>query len=302
MNNEVSTIERAINFRPSDSKLMIYLSAVTALYLIWVGLLKLSPPEHQQIEFWLGNSPLFDGLLTTIGTPTIGVLMALFEVPAGLLILLGLNNRKLGIIGCLMAMAIFALNFLYLFTNPVWVDALGGFPIIGSGQNLLKYLSMFAVPAYILSQYLQEKENCSNALLVRKLAIFCCFAGIVLVMGWIGWMKFYEFEAKGIVRLMEPNIFFNWTYAIWSVQGASNFIGIVEWAFLALLLCLPFNRLLGTLGVIGIALTAFGTLTFMFSTPGWNPDSFFPLLNRTGVFVLKDQLLLAAAIILWREY
>ncbi|WP_057464302.1 DUF417 family protein [Pseudovibrio sp. POLY-S9] len=302
MTHSSTALKKITDLRPSDHALFIYLTLVTATYLIWVGLLKLTGPEHQQIEFWLGNSPIFSGVVQALGVPLTGVLMALFEVPAGILVLLGLKDRRLGILGCLMAMLIFALNFLYLFTNPVWMDALGGFPIIGSGQNLLKYLSMFAIPAYILGHHMHTAGKEQTAGSLKKLAVFASFAGIALVMGWIGAMKFYEFEAQGIVRLMQSNILFSWTYQVWDVQGASNFIGIVEWVFLLLLLCLPFNRFLGGLGVLGIAATALGTLTFMFSVPGWDAVSFFPLLNRTGIFVLKDQFLLAAAVILWRNY
>ncbi len=302
MTQTPSLLKRITDTRPSENTLFVYLTLVTATYLIWLGLLKFTAPEHQQIEYWLGGSPLFSGLVHALGAPFTGLLMALFEVPAGILVLLGLKNLRLGIIGSLMAMLIFLLNFLYLFTNPVWMDALGGFPIIGSGQNLLKYLSMFAVATYILGHHMHVAGKDKTAGSIKRLAVLASFAGIALVMGWIGAMKFYEFEAQGIVRLMQSNIFFSWTYQIWDVQGASNFIGIVEWIFLLLLLCLPFNRVLGGLGVLGIAATAFGTLTFMFSVPGWDADSFFPLLNRTGVFVLKDQLLLAAAIILWKNY
>ncbi len=302
MTQTPSLLKRITDTRPSENTLFVYLTLVTATYLIWLGLLKFTAPEHQQIEYWLGGSPLFSGLVHALGAPFTGLLMALFEVPAGILVLLGLKNHRLGILGSLMAMLIFLLNFLYLFTNPVWMDALGGFPIIGSGQNLLKYLSMFAVATYILGHHMHAAGKDKTAGSIKRLAVLASFAGIALVMGWIGAMKFYEFEAQGIVRLMQSNIFFSWTYQIWDVQGASNFIGIVEWIFLLLLLCLPFNRVLGGLGVLGIAATAFGTLTFMFSVPGWDADSFFPLLNRTGVFVLKDQLLLAAAIILWKNY
>lgn len=287
---------------PSDKTLFIYLSLVTGIYLIWLGLLKFTAPEHQQIEYWLGGSPLFNPVLQALGAPFIGFLMALFEVPAGLFMLLGLKHRRLGVLGCLMAMLIFLLNFLYLFTNPVWMEALGGFPIIGSGQNLLKYMAMFAVPAFVLSLHLRDIKQYKAADIWKRFSVRTAFLGIILVMGWIGAMKFFTFEAEGIVRLMESNIFFSWTYDVWGVQGASNFIGIVEWVFLLLLLCLPFSRVLGGLGVLGIAATAFGTLTFLFSVPGWDADSFFPLLNRTGVFVIKDQFLLAAAIILWRHY
>lgn len=302
MTQSSGPIKKLISYRPSEQSLVIYLSLVTATYLIWLGLLKLTAPEHQQIESWVGNSPLFGFALKALGVQTLSILMAIFETTAGVFILLGLRSLRIGMVGCIMAMLIFAMNFLYLFTNPVWMDSLGGFPIIGSGQNILKYMSMFAIPAYILAAKLREQGSVSQASVWRKIAILASFVGITLVMGWIGWMKFYEFEAQGIVRLMESNALFSWTYLIWDVRGASNFIGIVEWTFLILLLTLPFNRFLGTLGVLGIAATALGTLTFMFSVPGWDADSFFPFLNRTGVFVLKDQLLLASAVILWKNY
>lgn len=219
MTHSSSALKKITDLRPSDHGLFVYLTLVTATYLIWVGLLKLTGPEHQQIEFWLGNSPIFSGVVQALGVPLTGVLMALLEVPAGILVLLGLKDRRLGILGCLMAMLIFALNFLYLFTNPVWMDALGGFPIIGSGQNLLKYLSMFAIPAYILGHHMHTAGKEQTAGSLKKLAMFASFAGIALVMGWIGAMKFYEFEAQGIVRLMQSNILFSWTYQVWDVQA-----------------------------------------------------------------------------------
>ncbi|WP_417347385.1 DUF417 family protein [Ferrimonas sp.] len=101
---------------------------------------------------------------------------------------------------------------------------------------------------------------------------------------------------------MESNWLFSWTYLIWDVQGASNFIGVVELVFMAGIAAFPFSITLGRLGALGIALTAFGTLSFLISLPGWSGDAYFPLLNSSGVFIIKDQLLLAAAAILWHRH
>ncbi|MGI9278670.1 MAG: DUF417 family protein [Endozoicomonas sp.] len=289
-------------WRPSEKGLVVYLSLVCAIYLIWLGGLKLTEPELKQIQYWLGNSPLFAPLLSWLGSSVIAVLMLIFEVTAGLLLLTGLFRPALGAVGAAMASLVFLLNFLYLFTNPVWVSSLGGFPFLGSGQGVVKYLSMWVVAAYVLVFQLEQVTS-GRSLETFKVGLTrLAFVGVAIVMGWIGWLKFYTFEAEGIVRLMESNFLFSWTYLIWGVQGASNFIGIVEWLFLLLLLSMPWNRTLGRLGILGIAATAFGTLTFLFSVPGWNEDAFFPLLNGSGVFFIKDQLLLACALIIGYRY
>ena len=61
-------------------------------------------------------------------------------------------------------------------------------------------------------------------------------------------------------------------------------------------------RTYGRLGVLGMSATAFGTLTFLFSVPGWNEGDYFPLLNSTGIFLIKDQLLLACAVLIGYRY
>lgn len=61
------------------------------------------------------------------------------------------------------------------------------------------------------------------------------FIPMAMVLLWIGGMKFYDFEAKAIVGLVETSPFMSWLYSLFSVQGASNVIGGFDVLFALLL-------------------------------------------------------------------
>jgi Protein of unknown function, DUF417 len=52
--------------------------------------------------------------------------------------------------------------------------------------------------------------------------------GLVLVLLWIGGMKFTAYEAQGIKGLVENSPLLSWAYAVLSAQGFSNLIGVTE--------------------------------------------------------------------------
>ena len=106
---------------------------------------------------------------------------------------------------------------------------------------------MLVVAAYVLVYQLEQIRPQRSLEHYKKGLTGLAFVGVAIVMGWIGCLKFFTFEAEGVARLMESNFLFSWTYSLWSVQGASNFIGITEWVFLALLLMMPWSRTLGRL-------------------------------------------------------
>ena len=49
--------------------------------------------------------------------------------------------------------------------------------------------------------------------------------GLVLVLLWIGGMKFTAYEAQGIRPFVENSPPFAWTYPVFGVQGLSNILG-----------------------------------------------------------------------------
>ena len=53
-------------------------------------------------------------------------------------------------------------------------------------------------------------------------------SGLVLVLLWIGGMKFTAVEAQAIRPFVENSPLFAWTYPAFGVQGLSNLLGVTE--------------------------------------------------------------------------
>src|SRR5262245_49865042 len=52
--------------------------------------------------------------------------------------------------------------------------------------------------------------------------------GLVLILLWIGAMKFTAYEAEGIRPFVENSPLFAWTYPVFGVQGLSYILGVTE--------------------------------------------------------------------------
>lgn len=118
--------------------------------------------------------------------------------------------------------------------------------------------------------------------------------GLVVVLLWIGALKFTAYEAEGIKPLVSNSPFMSWGYQVMSVQGFSMLIGIIEIAIgllIATRCCAPMLSALGSLLAFGMFLI---TATFAFTTPGvWQEGYGFPFLSpMPGQFLAKDLLFL----------
>jgi len=123
---------------------------------------------------------------------------------------------------------------------------------------------------------------------------------VVLVLAWIGAMKFTAYEAGAIEGLVRSSPLVSWLYNSFSLQGASNLIGSIEILTALALVAGAFNRQLAIAGALAAIVTFAVTLSFLFTAPGWEPSlGGFPALSVVpGQFLLKDVVLLAAAIAL----
>jgi len=122
--------------------------------------------------------------------------------------------------------------------------------------------------------------------------------GLVVVIGWIGLLKFASYEAQGIEPLVANSPVMSWVYDVVSVTTFSNLLGILEVATAALLAVKPWWPRLSALGSL-IAIGLFlATISFLFTTPGIGEDSAggFPALSMTGEFLIKDVALLGIAV------
>ncbi|TLX50617.1 hypothetical protein CWC05_04505 [Pseudoalteromonas ruthenica] len=168
-----------------------------------------------------------------------------------------------------------------------WLASEGGFPVIGSGQGIIKYFAILPVFTFLFYKD-KFKDNCHTAL---------NYLPVAMVLFWIGGVKFMEFEAKAIVKLVETSPFMSWMYEVFSVQMASNVIGFFDITFAFLLgVGIIFRQqrliLLSALACFSVFLM---TQTFMFSAEAALSDE--TLLNRLGQFVIKDLWFIANLVI-----
>jgi uncharacterized membrane protein YkgB len=130
----------------------------------------------------------------------------------------------------------------------------------------------------------------------KTLGAFLIRYGLVLVLGWIGAMKFTAYEAEGIKTLVQTSPFMSWMYKVFSLQATSNLIGVAELMAAALIAIRPLAPKLSAIGSVLAVFTFLTTLTFLFSLPGWETSlGGFPALSGSGGFLLKDTVLLGAA-------
>src|SRR6266446_2986378 len=121
--------------------------------------------------------------------------------------------------------------------------------------------------------------------------------GVVLVLAWIGGMKFTAYEAMGIQPLVAHSPLVGWMYDFLSIRSFSAMLGCIEIgtaALISLQYLSPKASAVGAILAIGLFAT---TLSMVFTTPGWEPTLGFPALSALpGQFLLKDIVLLGASV------
>ena len=136
------------------------------------------------------------------------------------------------------------------------------------------------------------------ALRVSTVGFLVLRYGLAVVIGWIGLMKFTGYEAQGIEPLVARSPFMGWMYHILSVRQFSDGLGVVEVGVAVLIALRPWSRKASAIGSAVAVLMFLTTISFLFSTPGWEPSlGGFPALSgAVGQFLIKDVVLLGAAL------
>ena len=199
---------------------------------------------------------------------------------------LGFINKALPTIT---AFAISLLCLITLFGANRWLASEGGFPVIGSGQGIIKYFAV--IPLFLFVFY---KDALSD-----RAHIALNYASVALVLVWIGAMKFFAFEAKGIVTLVETSPFMSWLYQIFSVQGASNAIGVFDILSVALLCVGLLTKNNKLIVLAGLACCSVFIMTQIFLITAPNALSSSTVLTGLGQFVIKDLWFIANLVIIY---
>src|ERR1043166_6358168 len=82
--------------------------------------------------------------------------------------------------------------------------------------------------------------------------------GLVVVVGWIGLMKFTAYEAEGISGFVANSPLMSWVYGFMSHRGFSGVLGVVELTIAILIAARPFMPRASALGsalAVGMFLT-----------------------------------------------
>lgn len=123
--------------------------------------------------------------------------------------------------------------------------------------------------------------------------------GLVVVVAWIGALKYAQYEALAIQPLVAHSPLMSWLYDIFDVRTFASVLGTVE-IIAALLIALgPLWPRISALGSAIAVLVFLGTPSFLFTTPDVADASAggFPALSgMPGQFLLKDLVLLGAAV------
>ena len=132
---------------------------------------------------------------------------------------------------------------------------------------------------------------------LNRLGIEILRYGLVIVLLWIGGMKFTGYEAAGIAPFETHSPLMNWLYVLLGQRHISDLLGVIEITLgigIALRYVTPRISGIASLLSVGMFLT---TLSFVVTTPGWEPTLGFPALSALpGQFLLKDIVLLGASV------
>jgi hypothetical protein len=163
----------------------------------------------------------------------------------------------------------------------------------------------------------------------QKLGINLIRVAILVIFVWIGGLKFWNYEAEGIVPFVANSPFMNFFYAKsapeykdyklkegefneakhrWheanNTYGFSRGLGILIMCIGVLTFLGIFSPKIGLAGAVLAIIMTLGTLSFLVTTPEvWVPDMGsgehgFPLLTGAGRLVIKDTAILAGAVVI----
>jgi uncharacterized membrane protein YkgB len=140
--------------------------------------------------------------------------------------------------------------------------------------------------------------NSKKVATIERLGKILLRYGLTVAISWIAAMKVTDYEAKGIEPLIAHSPLLHWGYSVWTVDHFTMIIGAIEMTIailIALRRLLPIASAVGSAGAVVMFLT---TLSFIITTPGWEPSlGGFPALSGdVGEFLIKDIVLLGAAL------
>jgi reactive chlorine resistance protein C len=121
--------------------------------------------------------------------------------------------------------------------------------------------------------------------------------GLVVVIAWIGALKYSAYEAAAIHPLIANSPLMSWFYNILTVRALAATLGTLEIIAAVLIALRVVSPRVSAVGSAMAILLFLGTLSFLFTTPGATAGGGLPVLSvLPGQFLLKDLVLLGASL------
>jgi len=157
---------------------------------------------------------------------------------------------------------------------------------MSSAQHEMKRSARFPVTAAVTPEH---PVATAGRLVVRY--------GLVVVIAWIGALKYTSYEATAIQPFIAHSPLMSWLYHIFSVRALGAVLGTTEVVAAVLIALRPLSARVSAVGSAFGILLFLSTLSFLFSTPGVTAAEGFPVLSvLPGQFLLKDLVLIGASL------
>jgi uncharacterized membrane protein YkgB len=122
--------------------------------------------------------------------------------------------------------------------------------------------------------------------------------GLALNLLWIGLLKFEEFEVENIRPLISSSPLLAGLMRRLGEQRLARLIGVAEIVMGSAIAAKPVAPRVSAVGSLGAVGTFLTTLSFLATTPAaWQEGRGVPKLSLAGQFLLKDTVLLGAALL-----
>ena len=93
--------------------------------------------------------------------------------------------------------------------------------------------------------------------------------GLVIVLLWVGLLKFTAYEAEGVHGHASNSPLLSWAYNVMSVQSFSIVLGVIEIILGILIAIKPYAPKVSAIGSMGAIIMFLITLSFLLTTPGY---------------------------------
>ena len=229
----------------------------------------------------------FYGVSNYISAASLNNIAASAFIVTAILVLSALNSPQHRRLLGSWLIIISAVPLLGLFSPNMWIESLGGFPAIGSGQGVIKYGALLSIGIIWAQPQL--------SLLVKR---WLSVLPVVLVLVWIGGMKFTLFEAKGIEDLVRSSPLMAWMYSFGDLQMVSNIIGSYDLIAAVLLIAAMFKPTLLRPAIMMAGAVFVVTQSFFITWDGaFSPTT---ILTTGGHFLIKDLWFIINLLMLWQ--